>query len=104
MTQKTNFTFRRIPMQKALRIKHPRCPYCCGRLTVQPDAWEKDEHGWFATALYMECDSEPDIDSDDWWEWESWHGRSDYHNEWARLSDLILVALKQRARFYDADE
>lgn len=92
--------FRMIPMHKTLAIKKP-CPYCDGKLTVQAEEWEEDEHGWYATGLYMDCDSEPDIDSDEWWEWDSWHGQSDYHEEWVDLIERILATLKKQVRFYE---
>lgn len=51
------------------------CPYCGGDLTYRCTAWVQDDNGhWKSDGSFdFSCSSEPDIDSDDWKEWEAIH-------------------------------
>lgn len=53
------------------------CPYCEARLTAQAQGWTETEPGsgvWAVDLLDMDCDSEPDIDSQAWDDWFEHHG------------------------------
>jgi len=55
------------------------CPYCSKRLTAQFTGWEEEQDGtWTATDIDLDCESEPDIDDDEWWPWFEGHSVMPY--------------------------
>ena len=52
------------------------CPICGGKLIiVDVDAWYLEEQTglWIAETVYVECEHEPDIESDDWEDFDNGH-------------------------------
>ena len=84
-----------------MRIKE-RCPICgAGLLLDAGEGTELDERTgeWIATEVNVECESEPDIDSDEWDAWHRWHYSTPYV-DWLPLEQMILRAV--RASYYFA--
>lgn len=50
------------------------CPYCGGSLLINPQEIYEAQDGWMLESFETECNSEPDIESDDWELW--WHNHS----------------------------
>lgn len=53
-----------------------KCPYCDTKLTVQFTAWTQDatDETWYAdSGLEVDCETEPDIESDEFDEWLRQH-------------------------------
>lgn len=64
----TQITF--LKFLKPLLNVHTVEPSC-----MQPIAWTEENDGWVAEQLEIDCDNEPDIESD---EWDLWmHNHSD---------------------------
>ena len=83
-----------------LRIK-ARCPICgAGLLLDAGKATELDEATgeWIATEINLDCESEPDIDSDEWDEWHRWHYGMPYV-DWLPLEQRILRAVRRKYHF-----
>lgn len=56
-----------------------KCPYCGGKVFVQFDQWsENDDLTWSASDLAVTCETEPDIDSDEFEEWLESHSEMPY--------------------------
>lgn len=92
----------RIPWPKEcapLRIK-ARCPICGAPLLLNAgEGCELIEGGiWIATEVSLECESEPDIDSDEWDAWHRWHYSQPY-TDWLPLEQRILRAVRRRFYF-----
>jgi len=76
------------------------CPYCGGKLSFSTSEWQQEDDGsWVATEVQIECSNEPDIDSDEWWEWSHNHGDQDYNDAWYSLTGRVLRELRTRVRF-----
>lgn len=55
------------------------CPYCNPKLYASCEAWtENDEGEWLADSITVDCETEPDIDSDEWREWFDSHSDMPY--------------------------
>lgn len=83
-----------------LRIK-ARCPICGAGLMLDAGAATEldDATGeWIATEIELDCESEPDIDSDEWKEWLRWHYRMPYE-DWLPLEQRILIAVRRKYYF-----
>lgn len=83
-----------------LRIK-ACCPICgAGLLLDAGEATELDESTgeWIATEINLDCESEPDIDSDEWDEWHRWHYSMPYV-DWLPLEQRILMAVRRKFHF-----
>jgi hypothetical protein len=79
------------------------CPMCeSGDLLVQFDGWEMNDVGdWEGMDLTRaECSNEPDIMSDEWDEFQSWHGDMPYVNWLPRIVSL-QNALNRMFRFVE---
>lgn len=55
-----------------------KCPYCNTKLYVEAHAWTEENDGWVAESIEMICETEPDIDSEEWEDWERSHGDMPY--------------------------
>jgi hypothetical protein len=76
-----------------------RCPICGNKLTIEAyDCWEKDKLGWYAVEVHLRCESEPDIDSENWDMWYKGHYSKPYI-DWQPLHKKILAWLKANYRF-----
>lgn len=52
------------------------CPICGKSLSAQVMAWAQDAAGaWYATEVEIDCETEPDIEADEWDEWFANHYR-----------------------------
>jgi len=52
------------------------CPICKGKLFAQFDDWQQNEDGTWGlleTGAYLDCENEPDIDSEEWGDWLDGH-------------------------------
>jgi len=49
------------------------CPICKGKLYAQFDGWVENDGEWQASSTSLDCENEPDIDSDEWWDWHRGH-------------------------------
>lgn len=85
-------------------FRKPVCPYCGGKLTATANEWSQEPDGtWVAETLDLSCDSEPDIDGDEWEGW--WAGHSmDYCADWHAAHDKLTAYLKRTARFDLSDK
>lgn len=70
------------------------CQICGSRLViVDIDEWwegnEDEDDGRVTDAgLHINCVTEPDIDSDEWWEWHKWHWSMPYV-DWLPVSQVV---------------
>lgn len=93
----------RVPWPKdraPLRIK-ARCPICgAGLLLNAGESTELDDATgeWIATEINLECESEPNIDSEEWDEWHRWHYRMPYV-DWLPLEQIILNSVRRKYCF-----
>ena len=71
-------------------FKHEtKCPYCNKNLICSIDGMIEDDEGrWMADSILMDCETEPDIDSD---EWEKWF---DLHSD---MTDVYMLPVMERA-------
>ena len=49
------------------------CPICKGKLYAQFDHWIEINGEWKAAEVNLDCETEPDIDSEDWRDWLEGH-------------------------------
>ncbi len=55
------------------------CPYCETLLTVTPEQWvQRDDGTWACDGFHDQCETEPDIDTDEWEDWFSAHSVMPY--------------------------
>ena len=55
------------------------CPYCDTKLTAHSEAWtQEDDDSWIATDVQVDCETEPDMESEEWEEWMKWHSDMPY--------------------------
>lgn len=87
-----------IPDDHVFTAKRP-CPYCGGEISCSANAWEESDDGYIATDLDIQCSNEPDLDSEEWNEWDRLHGRCDYNEAWHQLHDRLVNAINRAFRF-----
>lgn len=91
-----------ISMHQEFLIKDG-CPMCeHGDLLIQFEGWEENDVGdWEGIDLTRaECSNEPDIMSDEWDEFENWHGDMPYVN-WLPRLEFYTEALNRKYRFIE---
>ena len=55
------------------------CPYCQTQITISPDGWvQNDDGSWWCDSFTSWCETEPDIDSDEWDDWWETHNEMPY--------------------------
>ena len=62
------------------------CPYCGGKLAASFTGWTEagpstssgEPGGWIADEVSLDCETEPEIDSDEWDDWWSSHSEMPY--------------------------
>lgn len=76
------------------------CPYCDARLTAHCEAWtETDEESiWEAEQVSVDCDTQPDLDSDEWDEWADIHTDMPYVY-WLPVSTKVEQWIDKNFRF-----
>lgn len=81
-----------------------RCPICDAALSpVEVNEWTQRKDGtWVAVGISFDCVTEPDIDSDDWWDWFHGHWPTPYI-DWMPLEHRILEWLQKHYRFNVTD-
>ena len=45
-------------------MKKPLCPYCGGKLTVSVNGWHKEDDGWVADDLQLDCENDDEKHED----------------------------------------
>lgn len=83
-----------------LKLKNPKCPICGGALFITGvNACEQEDNGdWIASEIDIDCENEPDIDSDEWEDWHRWHYSQPY-TDWLPIDRQILRAVQNRYYF-----
>ena len=74
------------------------CPICGGKLTVGCDGWIELDDGWAADSLSIDCETEPDIDGNDWDDWFRGHYSMPYI-DWLPVEYHILRWLNENYRW-----
>ena len=75
------------------------CPYCGGKLSIRAHTWTQNDDGaWIATGIDVDCDTEPDIDGDEWDDWNTRHSYMPYVN-WLPLHERLMKWMRKRFRF-----
>ncbi len=55
------------------------CPYCQDQMSAYFTGWTQNKDGtWRSDEIQLDCESEPDIDSDEWEDWERAHSVTPY--------------------------
>lgn len=49
------------------------CPICKSRLYASFDNWVFEDGEWLAQSTCLDCETEPEIDSPEWWDWFRGH-------------------------------
>ena len=83
-----------------LKLKNPKCPICGGALFITGvNACEQEDNGdWIASEIDIDCENEPDIDSDEWEDLHRWHYSQPY-TDWLPIDRQILRAVQNRYYF-----
>lgn len=78
-----------------------KCPICGAKIYIDDmTAWTKDDLDgtWYAVEVSIQCETEPDIDGEDWWDWMNGHWSMPYV-DWLPLTEQVLAWLKANYRF-----
>lgn len=78
------------------------CPICSGELYAQFDAWVEDGGQWKASEVHLDCENEPDIDSEDWPSWHAGHYSMPYV-DWLPICYIVLEWVNKNYSF-DLDD
>ena len=83
-----------------LRVRGIVCPICGGALLITDvEACELADNGdWIASEVNIDCENEPDMDSDEWEDWHRWH-YSEPYTDWLPVDRIILRFLRANYRF-----
>lgn len=96
--------FRYMRLDPEMPISVPKklavCPMCEGKLSiVECGAWVAGEPGLLVPdEIHLECEHEPDIDSDAWEEWFNWHYAMPYV-DWLPVDTKVLAWFKTTTRY-----
>jgi hypothetical protein len=74
------------------------CPICGSSLYVNFDHWVQEGSEWLAASCNMDCETEPDIDSDEWNEWFAGHYSSPYV-DWLPVEHEVLAWINKNYCF-----
>ena len=76
------------------------CPRCGGKLYITCDHWEQcaEDKGWIAASINMDCETEPEILTDDWMEWLNGHYSQPYI-DWLPVEHKLVVWLNKNYRW-----
>lgn len=87
-------------MPVAVPEKVAKCPICDGILVIGDcTAWEEAEAGLMKpTEISTECEHEPDIESDEWIEWNAFHYATPYI-DWLPADTRVLKWFQHVARY-----
>lgn len=75
-----------------------KCPYCEGTLKASVSAWTLNGDGWIAETVDVECQSEPELGSDEWDDWLESHSDMPYVY-WLPVVNTIEKAINLKYRF-----
>lgn len=80
------------------------CPICGEKVIIEEiTGWvQEDDGSWRADEISINCETEPDTDSDDWEDWHNWHWNMPYV-DWLPLSVKVEAWLAKHYRFEMAD-
>ncbi|HRH68845.1 MAG TPA: hypothetical protein PLB89_04990 [Flavobacteriales bacterium] len=91
-----------VPMNHVFKMRNPRCPICGGQLLVQVYEWQQDAHDpkadVLAGGIEVDCEHEPDIDTDEWDEWHRGHYSRPYV-DWLPVETALLEWIQKNYRF-----
>ncbi len=98
---KTLLQHESLPIPESVAV----CPICGAKLVAQFQCWqERDDKTWEAAEIDLNCVTEPDIDSRQWWPWHRRHYAMPYV-DWLPLDVKLLAWVNENYRFVmDADE
>jgi hypothetical protein len=71
-------------------MNKPRCPYCGGKLTVSVNGWHKENDGWVADDLQLDCENDDEKHED--------HSDMPYMN-WLPVEQQLLRWMNARYRW-----
>lgn len=78
------------------------CPICVGKIVISEiTEWEETDDGsWQVsdTGLYINCEHEPEIGSDDWHGWMNGHWSMPYV-DWLPVTERVLSWINKNYRF-----
>jgi hypothetical protein len=75
------------------------CPYCQAALTAKAWEWEEESEGvWTAMSIEVDCDDEPDMDSDEFNGWVQTHLQSPY-DYWLPMLEDVEQWINEHFRF-----
>lgn len=90
------------PMHHIFKMKQPVCPICGGQLYVQVSEWEQEtedpQSDWLASAIDVDCEHMPDLESDAFDEFMREHYRMPYV-DWLPLEESIKRWMRLKYRF-----
>lgn len=77
-----------------------RCPICKAAIVADEVVeWnETDDGSWEADTVKINCETEPDIDSDEWWPWHNRHWSMPYVY-WLPLEEAVTKWVNERYRW-----
>ena len=74
------------------------CPVCGGKLYGQCDCWIEEEDGWKIESINLDCEHEPEIDSDEWNEWFKGHYAHPYI-DWLPVNIMVVKWVNENFSF-----
>ncbi len=90
---------RLVPCKHLFKFAKPDCPYCDGQLTAKATEWSQEPTGiWLASALLVECDTEPEFEDPTWEEWQMKHSFMPY-SYMLHLEQRMLKYIREEYRF-----
>lgn len=91
---------RKLISQDDLPIKtRAKCPICGAAVIVEEiDEWETETGRVTDCGFHINCETGPDIDSDEWDDWHRWHWSMPYV-DWLPLEVRLLEEFNQKFRY-----
>lgn len=74
------------------------CPICRGTLYASCDQWAEENKDWVVDSINMDCETEPDIDSDNWQDWFTGHYSAPYI-DWLPVEKIVIDWLNKNYRW-----
>lgn len=94
--------YENVPLDHTFEIPSvvAKCPYCDSKLFAQCLSWieSDDGDGWIVEQMQVDCESEPDPDTNEWDEWTAIHSDMPYVYQLA-VENKIEKWINQNFRF-----
>lgn len=75
-----------------------KCPKCGAAIYIcEIDHWEAETGRIDEEGFFMDCETEPDFDSDEYDEWDKWHWSTPYI-DWLPLRPVVYQWLDKNYR------